>query len=107
LEVIVRSHSRLKVFAGEACWELRARASWNKGDALRQILGHLHLTTADTIYLGEEFTDEDAFAQVRDGLSFCVGGTATTAARYRLPNATDAAQFLFCVLCAVNGMALK
>ena len=59
LEVIVRSHSRLKVFAGEACWELRARASWNKGDALRQILAHLHLTTADTIYLGEEFTAKD------------------------------------------------
>ncbi len=107
LEVIVRSHPRLKVFAGEACWELRARASWNKGDALRQILAHLHLTPADTIYLGEEFTDEDAFAQLRDGFSFCVGGDTTTAARFRLPAATDAAQFLFCVLCAVNGMPLK
>ncbi len=107
LEVIVRSHPRLKIFAGEACWELRARASWNKGDALRQILAHLQLKPADTIYLGEEFTDEDAFAQLPDGLSFCVGGTAATAARYRLPKAADAAQFLFCVLCAANGRLLK
>jgi trehalose 6-phosphate phosphatase len=107
LEVIVRSHPRLKVFAGEACWELRARASWNKGDALRQILAHLHLTPADTIYLGEEFTDADAFAELAGGLSFCVGGAGATAARYRLPDATQAAQFLFCVLCAVNGVSLK
>lgn len=107
LEVIVRSHPRLKVFAGEACWELRARASWNKGDALRQILAHLHLASADTIYIGEEFTDEDAFAQLHDGLSVCVGSAAATAARYRLPNPTDAAQFLSCVLSAVNGMPLK
>lgn len=107
LDVIVHSHPRLKVFAGEACWELRARASWNKGDALRQILAHLHLTSSDTIYIGEEFTDEDAFTQIPGGLSFCVGGAAASGARYRLPNAGDAAQFLFCVLCAVNGQSLR
>jgi trehalose 6-phosphate phosphatase len=107
LDVIVRSHPRLKVFAGEACWELRARASWNKGDALRQILAHLHLTSADTIYIGDEFTDEDAFAQLPEGLSFCVTSAAATPARYRLPKATDTAQFLFCVLCAVNGQPLR
>lgn len=107
LNVIVRSHPRLKVFTGEACWELRARASWNKGDALRQIFEHLHITPSDTIYLGKEFADEDTFAQLSDALSFCVGSTATTAARYHLPNSHDAAQFLFCVLCAVNGVSLK
>lgn len=107
LDVIVHSHPRLKVFAGEACWELRARASWDKGDALRQILAHLHLTPADTIYIGEEFTDKDAFTQLPGGLTFCVGSGAATAARYRLRNSADAAQFLFCVLCAVNGMPLK
>lgn len=107
VEVIVQSHPRLKVFAGEACWELRARASWNKGDAIRQILTHLHLAAADTIYIGEEFTDEDAFARLSGGLTFYVGSTATTAARYRLPQPKDAAQLLFCVLCGLNGMPLK
>jgi trehalose 6-phosphate phosphatase len=107
IEVIVSHHPRLRIFAGEACWELRARASWNKGDALRQILMHLGLTPADTIYIGEEFTDEDAFASLSDGLSFCVGGGAASAARYRLPDIAAARQLLFCVLCAVHGIPLR
>lgn len=107
MEVIVTHHPRLRIFAGEACWELRARASWNKGDALRQILTHLHLTPADTIYIGEEFTDEDAFGCLAGGLSFCVGGGAQSAARYHLPDIAAARQLLFCVLCAVHGIPLK
>jgi trehalose-phosphatase len=107
MEIFIRNHPRLRIFAGEACWELRARSSWNKGDALRQILMHLRLTPADTIYLGEEFTDDDAFAHLSEGLSFCVGGAAATAARYRLPDTTEARQLLFCILCAVNGIKLK
>lgn len=47
-EVIVRNHPRLRIFTGEACWELRARASWHKGDALRQILAHLQLRDRQT-----------------------------------------------------------
>ncbi len=107
MEIIIQNHPRLKIFAGEACWELRARASWNKGDALRQILTRLQLTAADTIYVGEAFTDEDAFARLPEALSFCVGSAAATTARYHLADTDDATQLLFCMLCAVTGLQLK
>lgn len=107
LDVVVRGHPRLKIFAGEACWELRAKASWNKGDALQQILAHLHLAPADTIYIGEEFTDEDAFARLAEGLTFCVGTSGSSRARYRLSQSADVAQLLFCIFCAVHGTSLR
>jgi trehalose-phosphatase len=102
MEVIVQNHPRLRSFAGEECWDLRARASWNKGDALRQLLTHLHLTSADTIYIGHEFTDEDAFTWLADGLTFCVGSGVSTVARYRLPDRVHVARLLSSVLSEVN-----
>src|SRR5690349_10993071 len=44
MQVIIRGHPRLHLFAGEECWGLRARASWNKCDALLQILARLRLS---------------------------------------------------------------
>lgn len=106
MEVIIRHHPRLTVVSREGLWEIRPRAAWNKGNALQQILAHLHLTPADTIYVGDEFTDEDAFARLPDGLTFCVGKEVPSTARYRLHNPSEAAAFLFCALCAVHGMRL-
>ncbi|HEY3901683.1 MAG TPA: trehalose-phosphatase [Chthoniobacter sp.] len=102
MEIIVQNHPRLRSFPGEECWDLRARASWNKGDALRQLLAHLHLTSTDTIYIGDEFTDEDAFTWLTDGLTFCVGSGVSRLARYRLPDRAHVAQFLSSVLSEVN-----
>jgi trehalose-phosphatase len=107
MDLIVRNHPRLCVSAGEASWELRARASWNKGDALRQIMTHRHLASADAIYLGSEPNDEDAFARLPDGLTFCVGTAHASLARFRLLDPTDTPQFLFSVFCAVNGVQFK
>ena len=106
MAVIVKQHPRLTVVSGPGVWELRPRAAWNKGNALKKILAHLQLTTADTIYLGDEFTDEDAFVYLSAGLTFCVGKTAATAAHYRLGNAAEAGAFLFCAFCSVNGVRL-
>ncbi len=94
MEVIVRHHPRLRVFPGEACWELRARASWHKGDALRQIMTHLGLSSADAVYLGEAHTDEDAFRKLTAGLSFCAGNSEATSAHYHLADTADAARLL-------------
>ena len=105
LSIIVKSHPRLSFISGRGVSEVRPRAAWNKGNALQQILANLHLTPADTIYIGDEFTDEDAFTHLSSGLTFCVGNSAT-AARYRLANTSDAAALLFCLLCNVNGMTL-
>jgi len=107
MEVIVRNHPRLRIFAGAACWELRARASWNKGDALRQILSHLRLTPADTIYVGAEHTDEDAFIKLSEGFSFCVGTVASSAARFRLNDAGDASRLLSHLFGEITGFPIN
>lgn len=106
MSVIVKNHPRLTVVSGRGVWELRPRAAWNKGNALQQILANLHLTPADTIYIGDEFTDEDAFVHLAAGLTLCVGKSATTAAHYRLGNTAETGAFLFCTLCSVNGLQL-
>jgi hypothetical protein len=92
----------LHLFAGEECWGLRARASWNKSDALLQILAHLQLSAADLIYVGEAFTDDDVFRGNPDALTFCVGGDGESPARFRLSGAEETSRFLSCIAAALK-----
>lgn len=103
LRVITTSHPRLEILEGEACWELRARASWDKANALRQILRHLQMTAADTIYVGEGFTGTDAFNGLSEGLTFCIGLSPDTGALYHLDETSDVAQLLFRIFYTLNG----
>ncbi len=103
MAVIVRNHPRLRVCTGEACWDIRARASWTKTDAVRQILSHLHLDCADLIYVGEEFTDGDVFAQIPEALTFCVGSPECAPARFLLPNQSAVPPLLSNILAALSG----
>lgn len=104
LNIIVKSRPRLQAFSGDECWELRARASWNKWDALQQILNHAKLTPADTLYMGAENTDNDVFTAMPGGLKLCVRGMATTSADYTLADSMDAEHFLFCLFFALQGV---
>ncbi|MEP6672426.1 MAG: trehalose-phosphatase [Chthoniobacter sp.] len=102
MEIIVRHHPRLRVFEGEACWELRARASWNKGDALMQMLSHLHLSSADTIYVGDHLDDEDSFSRLLGGMTFCVGNAAVSKAQFVVASSPDVVRLLSRIDQAVN-----
>jgi len=94
MDLIVRSHPRLRLVAGVACWELRARASWNEGDALDQILHRTRLAPADGIYIGDRVDDFHAFAHLPGGLTFCVGEDIVETARYRIRDTADVAALL-------------
>ncbi|MDB6154503.1 MAG: otsB [Chthoniobacteraceae bacterium] len=106
MEVIVKNHPQLTVVSRPGMWEVRPRTAWNKSHAIQQILANLHLTPADTIYIGDEFTDEDSFALLPSGLTFCIRTTLKTAARYRFHDPSEIGAFLFCLLCSVNGVRL-
>ncbi len=71
-----------RVTRGLQVIEIRPRVNWNKGTAvrwIRQVMG-----SADTfsLYVGDDATDEDAFAALPEGVTVRVGHAKGTAARY-------------------------
>jgi trehalose-phosphatase len=46
------------------------------------------------IYLGDDFTDEDAFAALPDGITVKVGHAEETLAKFHVANPAEAQQFL-------------
>jgi trehalose 6-phosphate phosphatase len=47
------------------------------------------------IYLGDDFTDEDAFAALPDGITIKVGHAEETLAKFHVANPAEVQQFLF------------
>lgn len=88
----------LRVTGGRKVVELRPDVNWDKGAALRWILDHLTVP-ALPIYIGDDFTDEDAFDAVEsDGLAVLVrhdeDGDRRTAARFLLADPHRVRDFL-------------
>src|SRR3546814_10747835 len=79
-------------------FELRPRFDWDKGKAVLWVLGALGLDDSDVVplYLGDDTTDEDAFAALAQrGVAILVGCPAReTAARYVLDRPADVRRFL-------------
>lgn len=87
----------LRKSGGKKIFELRPDIDWGKGHAVRWMLGALGLGgDATPVYIGDDLTDEDAFAELpRDGLTIVVGtGFRTTAAHYRLADPDEVARLL-------------
>lgn len=89
---------QLRKGQGKKVYELLPDLDWNKGAALswlRRTLGLAHAGVAP-IYVGDDVTDEDAFAVLRDdGIGILVAQRPRpTAARYRLENPEAVRRFL-------------
>jgi len=103
LPVLDRAERRLRAgelrrAQGKMVHELRPALDWDKGKALLWLLEVLHLDPAQAfpLVLGDDITDEDAFAVVRDtGVGILIRDEdRLTAARYVLDNTDEARQFL-------------
>ncbi len=83
---------------GKKVFELRPRLEWDKGKAMLWVLKALGLDGPDVLpfYLGDDTTDEDAFAVLAErGIGALVGCPARdTKARYVLDRPADVQQFL-------------
>jgi trehalose 6-phosphate phosphatase len=64
--------------------EIKPRVNWNKGSAVRWIEEKLDRGTSLTVFVGDDITDEDAFAALPDGITVRVGPHGKTSARYHL-----------------------
>ena len=87
-------HPNFLVTAGQMVWEVRPRVDWNKGTAVRWIREQLGLREAVTFYLGDDRTDEDAFAEVGRFVTARVGNPRPTRAGYRIADTEEVAEFL-------------
>jgi len=91
---LVCSRRIFRVRRGLQVIEVRPRVNWDKGTAVRwiqQVKG-----SADTLslYIGDDATDEDAFAALPEGVTIRVGHTKETAARYYLDEQKLVTHFL-------------
>ncbi len=82
----------LRKTGGKKVFELRPDLDWDKGRALAWVLEALGMDGDDVapVYIGDDLTDEDAFAVVRSrGLAVVVGdGERPTLARFRVADTT-------------------
>lgn len=95
LETATKSRS-FTAREGKKVVEVRPRLAWDKGHALKWLLKEVLPGSTLPIYIGDDVTDEDAFAAIPEGITIRVGGIpeAGTQAQYVLPDVPSVARFL-------------
>lgn len=89
----------LRKTGGKMLFELRPNVAWDKGHAVGWLLAHLGLDRSDVVplYIGDDETDEDAFAVMHEygGLGVLVSPEAQrTSADYCLDDPAAVGRFL-------------
>lgn len=83
-----------RVTRGLQVIEIRPRVDWNKGTAVRWIQRVNGSANTLSLYIGDDSTDEDAFAALPEGVTVRVGHAKGTAARYYLDDQRSVTHFL-------------
>lgn len=98
VERVVGRHEELRKGRGKKVLEIQPRTDWDKGRAVEWLLANTRLGEDDALplYLGDDLTDEDAFAALSDsGLCIAVrGGRRATLADFALADPDDVCRFL-------------
>ncbi|WP_052738961.1 trehalose-phosphatase [Pontibacter korlensis] len=95
---VIAKHDELKPGPGKKIMELKPNLDWHKGKAVHWLMEELDLNKPDIIplYIGDDLTDEDAFAALQgQGIGILVGEhDEETAATYRLESVDEVQVFL-------------
>jgi trehalose 6-phosphate phosphatase len=91
--VIAELGGALRIVSGDRVWEVLPREIRGKGDAVRREWRQ-RSPEALPIYIGNDGTDESAFAALAGGITVRVGPLRPTRAHYALRNAAEVARFL-------------
>ncbi|HEX4593107.1 MAG TPA: trehalose-phosphatase [Bryobacteraceae bacterium] len=94
LEAVAPIVSLFQVTQGLQIFEIRPRVNWHKGMAVRWIKQALGRGDALSIYLGDDVSDEDAFATLRDDITISVGRVSGTCAQYHIDLQESVQEFL-------------
>jgi trehalose 6-phosphate phosphatase len=82
-----------RMSGGHEIFEIVPRTGWHKGAATRWILQKLGEGFLP-VYIGDDNSDEDAFAVLTDGVTVRVGGESATCAQYIVPGPAEVYRFL-------------
>ena len=85
----------LQVMANLRDLEVAPVAIGDKGVAVRKFLGKTAMRGVLPIYFGDDFSDEPAFAALREGIPILVGKRRATQARFSLRGPAEVAAALF------------
>jgi trehalose 6-phosphate phosphatase len=109
---IQQGGSRLKIFHGSRVIEVQPQVSWNKGDCVLWIRDTVQGASAAplmALYMGDDWTDENAFeALAGQGMTIRVGaGAPASRADYHLEDVGEAQQLVAALAarCAGGSMA--
>ena len=109
VEEVLQDHPEIRRNQGKMVIEIRPNIPWDKGKALLWIREQLDLNPENSVafYLGDDTTDEDAFAILDDGdVGILVASQSReTAARYTLKDPSEVGMFLEGLLDIIDGSA--
>jgi trehalose 6-phosphate phosphatase len=91
---LAEHHELFHMTAGNMVYEIRPRVDWHKGAALRWIRQRIGVRYTAVVFLGDDLTDEDAFAALPGEITVRIGSAAATLANYHLANPDEVAVFL-------------
>jgi len=92
-EVVARLNGNFRLLNGKKVWEILPREVGDKGSAVRRELNRLHRCSLP-VYIGDDCTDERAFAALRDGVTVRVGPHSLTHAQFHLRDPAGVLRFL-------------
>jgi trehalose 6-phosphate phosphatase len=84
---------QLRLFEGKKVWEMLPGAVGGKGPAVRRLLGKPRPPTL-SIFVGDDWSDESAFAALPRGITVHVGSARRTQARFYLRDPSEVLIFL-------------
>jgi len=83
----------IRLLEAKKSWELLPEAIRGKGATTQELLTKVR-NRALPIFIGDDVSDESAFAVLRNGLAIHVGGWSQTKAKYWLRNPEEVREFL-------------
>jgi trehalose 6-phosphate phosphatase len=83
----------LRLLPGNQVWEVTPAEMQGKGATVRALLARMHPAPL-SVYVGDDTTDESAFAMLRRGITVCVGARRPTGAKYALRGTQEVCLFL-------------
>lgn len=105
LEDLVRTtiagYRQLHLRCGKEVFEIRPNIAWNKGCAARWILRQMEGSESEAICMGDDFTDEDMFCELHNGITIRIGAESNSAAQYWM-DCTEVPRFLALLVDAVE-----
>jgi trehalose-phosphatase len=90
---LANSNHPFQLAAGNRVFDIRPRIHWSKADAVKWIRRQTAPNSLP-MYLGDDTTDEDAFAALSDGVTIKIGAASQSHAQYLIEGPEQVLEFL-------------